>query len=42
MFKLVYKSINRAIAKFHVLDRAGNIVGSINVPPQEVDALLRQ
>ena len=42
MFKLTQKSINKAIAKFHVLNRAGDVVGSINVPPDQIDALLKQ
>ena len=42
MYKLIQKSINPVIAKFQVLNQAGDIVGSINVPPQEIDVLLRQ
>jgi hypothetical protein len=42
MFKLVQKSINQAVAKFFVFDQAGDIVGSINVPPGQIDALLKQ
>ena len=41
MFKLVQKSVNKALAKFHVVNRAGDIVGSVNVPPEEVNALLQ-
>ena len=42
MFKLRQKSIDQVIAKFHVVNQAGDIVGSINVAPEKVDALLRQ
>jgi hypothetical protein len=42
MFKLSQKSINQAVAKFHVLNRAGEVVGSINVPPEQVDVLLKK
>ena len=41
MYKLIQKSINPVIAKFQVLNQAGDIVGSINVPPQEIEVLLR-
>ena len=39
--KLVEKSATAALAKFHVLNAAGDIVGSVNVPPNEVPDLLR-
>jgi hypothetical protein len=42
MFRLTQKSIDQVVAKFHVLNRTGDVVGSINVPPEQVDALLRQ
>ena len=41
-FRLIQKSINQAVAKFQVLDQIGDIIGSINVPPEQVDALLKQ
>ena len=42
MFRLIQKSINQAIAKFQITNQSEDIVGSINVPPEQVDALLRQ
>ncbi len=39
-FRLIQKSINRAIAKFHVLS-GEDIVGSITVPSEQVPDLLR-
>jgi hypothetical protein len=42
MFRLSQKSINQVVAKFHISNAAGDIVGSINVPPEQVDALLKQ
>jgi hypothetical protein len=33
---------NQVIAKFHIANQVGDIVGSINIPPEQVDALLRQ
>jgi hypothetical protein len=42
MFKLVEKFRDQGIAKFHVLDRAGSVVGSINIPPEEIETLLKQ
>jgi hypothetical protein len=41
MFKLVKKFRDQAIVKFHVLNRAGDVCGSINVSPNEVSELLR-
>jgi hypothetical protein len=41
MFKLQQKSINPVVAKFHVVNQAGEVVGSVNVPPAEVSALLK-
>jgi hypothetical protein len=40
-FKLIKKSSTAALAKFQVLNAAGDIVGSVNVPPSQVDDLLR-
>jgi hypothetical protein len=42
MFRLTQKSINQVVARFHISNRAGDIVGSINVPPDQIDALLKQ
>ena len=41
MYKLVQRSINPVVAKFQVVNRAGEIIGSINVPPEEANALLK-
>ena len=41
-FRLIQKSINQVIAKFQFLNESGDIVGSINLPPQQIDSLLRQ
>jgi hypothetical protein len=35
-FKLVHKSTNAALATFHIRDGRGDIVGSVNVKPDEV------
>jgi hypothetical protein len=40
-FRLSKVSENRIIAKFHVLDEAQSVVGSINVPRNQVDDLIR-
>ena len=42
MFRLTQKSINKSIAKFQVLDQSGDIVGSINVPVEQIDGFLKQ
>ena len=41
MFKLVQRSTNKSLTKFHVLNSADEIIGSINVPPEQVADLLR-
>jgi hypothetical protein len=41
IYKLVQKSVNPVIAKFQVTNQRGDIVGSINVPPEDVEVLLR-
>ena len=40
-FRLLKKSATAALAKFHILNATGDIVGSVNVPPAQVDDLLR-
>jgi hypothetical protein len=35
-FKLVHKSTNAALATFHIRDARGDIVGHVNVKPDEV------
>ena len=40
-FKLVKKSATAALTKFQILNAAGDIVGSVNVPPNQVSDLLR-
>jgi hypothetical protein len=42
MFRLTQKSIKKSLAKFHVSNARGDVVGSINVAPEEVETLLRQ
>ena len=42
MFRLTQKSINQVIAKFHVSNESGDVVGSINIPPEQIDTLLKQ
>jgi hypothetical protein len=41
MFILSKVSENRAIAKFHVLDESKSVVGSISVPKNQADDLIR-
>ena len=40
-FRLIKKSADQQLTRFQVLDSAGSICGSINVPNEEVPALLR-
>ena len=40
-FKLLQKSTNKPLAKFHVIAQNGDIVGSVAVAPKEVADLLR-
>jgi hypothetical protein len=40
-FKLVHKSTNAALATYHITDGRGDIVGSVNVKPDEVADLLK-
>jgi hypothetical protein len=40
-FRLSKVSENRVIAKFHVLDEAKSVVGSISVPKNQADDLVR-
>ena len=35
-------AIDKVIAKFHVSNESGDVVGSINIPPEQIDALLKQ
>ena len=38
-FRLERKSANHAVVKFHITNAAGDIVGSVNVKPDEVSDL---
>jgi hypothetical protein len=38
-FRLVQHKSTRALTTFHVLNKAGDVVGSINVPPAEAKDL---
>ena len=40
-FKLVKKSVTKALAKFHILNARNETVGSVNIPPSEISDLLR-
>jgi hypothetical protein len=40
-YRLIQKSINKAVATFHVLNAKDDIVGSVNVPPSEISDLMR-
>lgn len=40
-FKLVKKSATVALAKFQIVNAAGDIVGSVSVPPNQVSDLVR-
>jgi hypothetical protein len=40
-FRLMQKSADRLLTKFHVLNAAGDIIGSVNVKNHEVRDLLR-
>jgi hypothetical protein len=40
-YRLMKKSENRLKTTFHVLNGKGDVIGSINVPPQEASDLLR-
>jgi hypothetical protein len=40
-YRLIQKSVNKSVAKFHVQNERGDIIGSINVPPNEADSLMR-
>jgi hypothetical protein len=40
-FRLIQKSATAALAKFHIVNAAGDIVGSVNVPPNQVSNLFR-
>jgi hypothetical protein len=40
-FRLTKKSAGKSLSKFHILNSAGDIVGSVNVPNAEANDLLR-
>jgi hypothetical protein len=40
-FNLIQKSANKVLAKFHVQNQRGDIIGSINVPCEQASDLLR-
>jgi hypothetical protein len=40
-YTLVQKSVNKSLAKFYVQHEQGDIIGSINVPPEAAADLLR-
>jgi hypothetical protein len=40
-FKLKHKVTNKSVATFHILNAAGDIVGSVGVAPGQVSDLLR-
>ena len=40
-FKLVHKSTNAALATYHIRNGRGDIVGSVNIKPDEVSDLLK-
>ena len=40
-FRLIQKSSNRLLTKFHVLNEDGDIVGSIGVEPSQASDLLK-
>jgi len=39
-YTLAQVSVNKTLAKFHVQDERGDVIGSINVPPEDAAALL--
>ena len=40
-FRLTKKSAGKSLSRFHILNSAGDIVGSVNVPNAEANDLLR-
>ena len=40
-FRLTKKSAGKSLSKFHILNSAGDVVGSVNVPNAEANDLLR-
>ena len=40
-FKLVKKSSNDVLVKYHIVDSAGTIIGQANVPPEQESDLLK-
>ena len=40
-FRLTKKSTGKLLSKFHILNSAGDVVGSVNVPNAEANDLLR-